>query len=998
MGRLIKAMMLIVVLAATSIKAVSHKMYNSSLLGRTDAEKMNEWVEAQFRSLTPQEKVAQLVVLTVQPKDDANTRKLLDHYIDDLKIGGLLFSAGDCVSEATLINYAQSKSRIPLMVTLDGEWGLSMRLSDAPLFPRNMVLGAIADDKLLYEYGREVARECKEMGIHVNFAPVLDVNDNPLNPVIGTRSYGEIAERVASHGVAYARGLEDNGVLSTAKHFPGHGSTNSDSHKTLPQVTKSMRELNLCELVPFRHYAEAGLSGMMVGHLSVPTLDASGVAASLSPATGNALRNIGFQGLVFTDALSMNGAKTSGSTAVKALLAGNDVLLSLANVKAEIAAVLKAVEYHKIPQKLIDEKCKKVLRYKYALGMGDVHPIQIEGLVNRVKGEKSGVLIRRLWANAMTVIKNKEGVFPVRHLERTKIAVVTLGDERGVNTMFQRRCAMYAKTDKFSYKAGENFRDLEEKLKQGEYDRVIVGIHGSSNAYFTVMASLVNNIDNVSVAFFIDPYKVQGYAYSLRFCKGVLLAYDGNNIAQDYAAQTIFGGNAARGILPVTIEHVAKAGASHTYDAMRLGYTLPEEVGMNSSMLRRIDSIASIGVKQKAFSGLQVLVARHGKVVCNRSYGYTDYTKNRQPVDENTLFDLASVSKATGTLAGIMKCYDQSLFELDDKVSQHIEELKGTDKEDITFQDLLFHESGMPATLNMYYVMTDPKSYKGRLLTNRRTKTNSVKIHNKLFGNKAAKLRGDIVSWKSSDVYDVPVAKGLFGSKAMADTVMSKIYNVKLRSNKRYLYSCLNFCLLMDAEQRMTKTNHEEFVQRYVFQPLGAYNTMYNPAEKIGDQRIAATENDTFLRHQVLKGYVHDELAAFLGGVSGNAGLFSTANDLAKLCQMWLNGGRYGGIRFLKPKTVKTFLHFTSENSRRGLGFDRPDKEHPGVSPCCKLAPESVVGHTGFTGTCFWVDTENDMIYIFLSNRVNPTRDNRAFKLLNARKYIQSIIYQSIQQ
>lgn len=996
MCRLIKALVFTVVMAMVCVPAQSQRMYQSSLLGRADATKMNDWVESVFRTLTPEEKVSQLVVLAVQPTDDAPTRKLLDHYISDLKIGGLLFSSGDCVSEAKLINYSQSQSKVPLMITLDGEWGLSMRLSDAPLFPRNMVLGAISDDRLLYEYGKEVARECKLMGIHVNFAPVLDVNDNPLNPVIGTRSYGEVPERVSSHGVAYARGLEDNGVLSTAKHFPGHGSTSTDSHKTLPQVTKSMRELNLCELVPFRHYAEAGLSGMMVGHLSIPKIDATGVAASLSPTTKRLLQNIGFQGLVFTDALSMNGAKTGGSTAVKALLAGNDILLSLANVNAEVAAVLKAVETHKIPQSLVDEKCKKMLRYKYALGLSQIQTIETDGLVAKVNNADASALIRKLWAASMTVIKNKNRAFPIRHLENTKIAVVTLGDSRGTASMFQRRCAMYAQTDKFSYKAGENFRELEEKLKQGGYDKVIVGIHESSNAYFTVMASLVNNIDNVSVAFFLDPYKVHGFAYSLKYCKGVLLAYDNNNIAQDYAAQTIFGGNSASGILPVTIEKVAKAGVSHRYGKMRLGYTLPEEVGMTSSMLGRIDSIARIGIKQKAFSGLQVLVARHGKVVCNRNYGYTDFTKNHKPVDENTLFDVASVTKATGTLAGIMKCYDQSLFSLDDKASRWIEKLRGTDKEDITFKDLLLHETGMPASLNMYYMMTNPRSYKGKLLMSKRTKTNTIRIHNRLYGNKSARLRNDILSNVQNDEYDITIADGLYGSSAMVDTVMNKIYSVKLRGNKNYLYSCLNFCLLMDAEQRMTKTKHDEYVNHYVFAPLGAYNTMYCPLGKVPSSRIASTENDTFLRRQVLKGYVHDELAAFQGGVAGNAGLFSTANDIAKLCQMWLNRGLYGGIRFLKPQTVDAFLRTTSEKSRRGLGFDRPDKDRPNVSPCCKAAPASVVGHTGFTGTCFWVDKENDMIYVFLSNRVYPTRDNRSFKLLNARKYIQSIIYQSI--
>ncbi|MGM9803905.1 MAG: glycoside hydrolase family 3 N-terminal domain-containing protein [Muribaculaceae bacterium] len=982
---------------ACVVPVAAREVHESSLLKRASSPDMEAWVDSVFATLTPEQRVAQMMVVTLQPTVDAPTKKSIDRHFSELKVGGVLFSQGECEAEAELINYVQQQSAVPAMVTLDGEWGMAMRLSDTPSFPRNMVLGAITNDRLLYEYGREMARECKLMGVHVNFAPVLDVNDNPDNPVIGSRSFGEMAERVASHGVAYARGMEDNGVLTTAKHFPGHGSTADDSHHTLPRLNKTIRELNLCEMVPFKHYVEAGLSGIMVGHLAVPKIDDSGMPASLSPDIQSLLHSrLGFTGLVFTDALVMNGARTQGSVAVKAILAGNDVLLSPANAEKEIEAVMRAVRENKISMNVIDERCKKILRYKYALGLNEQKPVDVANVKNQLNGGESAAMINRLWAGAMTVISNHDHTLPVRHLEEKKIAVVTLGDDNAKNTMFQRRCASYTRIHAYSYKSGDNAASLVNQLREGDYQMVIVAVHSPAQVYRAMLATLTSKLQNVSVAMFVDPYKVKHFAYALKHCRSVLMAYDNNSIAQDYAAQAIFGGIDVSGELPVSIENVAKAGTGISYKATRLGYSRPEEAGLASSMLARIDSIAWTGLKHKAFSGLQVLVARHGKVVCNQCYGYTDFSKTRKPVDENTLFDLASVAKVAGTLPGIMKCVDQGKLHLDDKASKYITELRETDKEDITFNDLLLHESGMPATLNMYYVMSAPGSYKGRLLTSRRTKTNSIKIHNKLFANKTARLRSDVVSKTQSDEFNMPIANNLFGSEALIDTVMSRIYNVKLRRSKSTLYSCLNFCLLMDAEQRITKTPHEQYVSHYFFEPLGAYNTCYRPAQNGMLDNVVATENDTFLRRQTIKGYVHDEMAAFLGGVSGNAGLFSTSNDLAKICQMWLNGGEYGGTRLLKESTVNTFLETKASDSRRGLGFDKPDKEKPRLSPCCKAAPAEVVGHTGFTGTCLWVDPVNDMIYIFLSNRVHPTRDNSSFKTLNARKTIQAIIYESI--
>ena len=971
----------------------------TGILAKADKAEMDHWVDSVMNTMTLRERIAQLMVVTFLPDDSPELRKRLDRFVGEYHIGGLLYSKGSCENQAKATNYAQSISRIPLMITLDGEWGLSMRMPDAPLFPRNMILGAITDERLVYKYGEEVARECHEMGIHVNFAPVLDVNDNPKNPVIGNRSFGEVPERVASLAIAYSKGLEDNGVLSTAKHFPGHGSTSTDSHKTLPTVGKSMSELTICELLPFQRYINAGLSGMMVGHLSVPAIDKSGTPTSLSRMTNSLLREkMGFEGLIFTDALTMNGAKVEGSTAVKALLAGDDVLLSLPEPEKQIDYVIDAIERNVLTQRLIDEKCRKMLCYKYALGLWKKQEINLDGLVSRIATPQANALIHSLVAASMTVVKNDGKAWPVKNLEKKKIAVVTMGDERGTSTVFQNRCANYAKIDRYNYTGAESASALAQTLKTEGYNMVIVALHSGNDVYRTALSALATSVKNVKVAMFITPYQAANFASSLKRCGSLLMAYENTDMAQDYAAQAIFGGIGVSGKLPVTIAGVAKAGAGVKYGAIRLGYTVPEEVGVRSNLINEIDAMAGEALRQKAFSALQVLVARHGKVICNRNYGYTDNSKTHRAVDDNTIFDLASVTKATGTLAGLMKCYDDGGFELDDKISKYITPLKDTEKEDLTMQDLLFHETGMQASLNMAYVMFDRGSYKGRLISTRRRGDNTIKLYNRAYGNRKARVRSDLVKPQSQEGFEIEAAKGMYVGKATRDTIMQRIYRSKMHSDRRFRYSCLNFCLLLEAEQQITGENHDEYVAKNMFAPLGAYRTGYRPLEWADADDIVATEYDSFLRRQQLKGYVHDEMACMMGGVAGNAGLFGNATDLAKLLQMWLNGGEYGGHRFLKSETVDLFLTTKSENSRRGLGFDKPNSSNLQKSPACQSAPIEVVGHTGYTGTAFWVDPKNDLIYIFLCNRVYPTRNNAAFTKLNTRRRMQEAVYRHLEQ
>ena len=960
-----------------------------------DAAAMNHWVDTTMARLSLDEKIAQLMVMHLTPSTQPGTLDAVKATVEKYKVGGLLFSSGDIISQAKICNEAQELSAIPLLVTADAEWGLSMRLKDAPVFPKNMILGAIDDDRLLYEYGREMARECRAIGVHVNFAPVLDVNDNPDNPAIGLRSFGENPDAVARHGIAFARGLEDNGVLTVAKHFPGHGNPSTDSHKMLPTVNKTRSELKMCELLPFRQYIDAGLSGIMVGHLYVPAIDNQRVPSSMSQAhvAGLLHNELGFEGLTFTDGLGMRGADMEESNCVSALLAGNDILLSPRNIPTDIVAIRNAVERGRISEATINERCAKVLRFKYALGLTGRQAIDIDRVEQQINSPEATKVVRRLWAGAITVLKNGHKLLPLTRLERHKVAVVSIGSDEGTETMFQSRCAMYAATHRFSYRSGESVRQLSSKLN--DFDVVILAAHSDNAECREVMAQLTKKHGNATSVIFTSPYKLKNYATVVKKSRSVVLAYDNNSVAQDYAAQTIFGGNAARGLMPVTVKGVAKAGDGVKFNATRLGYSIPEEVSMSSSLITRIDSIVAHAIEKKAFPGCQVLVARHGTVVCNRSYGTTDW-KSRTPVDVNTLYDLASVSKATGTLPGIMKLYDRGMIEIDDEASKYIPQLRNGDKSDITLRQLLYHETGIPASLNMYDAMIDKNSFTGDLFRSRRDATHSIKVGPQQWGNRKACLRTDITSPKPTKDMPIEAAGGIYVGRCTYDSIMNRIYNARLRPRKDYLYSCLNFCLLMNVEENLTHTAHNEWVEKNFFAPLGAWHTMYRPLERFSRTQIAPTEHDTFLRRQIVRGHVHDETCAFSGGVQGNAGLFSNANDLAKLCQMWLNGGTYGGDRYLKQATVDTFCKEKSPNSRRGLGFDKPNKDDEAHSPTCREATAATFGHLGFTGTVFWVDPDNDMIFIFLCNRVSPTRHNAAFDAINIRPLLYSTVYQSL--
>lgn len=964
-----------------------------TLVARSNTRACERWVDSVYGTLTERQRVAQLFCPKINPRS-ADARQTALRYVE-AGVGGLLFSEGSLAQYASLTNYAQEHSRVPLLMTFDGEWGLSMRIKNTPRFPRNMGLGAVADPRLLYQYGREMARECRLAGIQVNFAPDADVNSNPANPVIGQRSFGENPARVGALVSAYSQGLEDGGVQAVAKHFPGHGDTSTDSHKTHTTVSHDRATLDSVDLVPFRRFIKDGYSGVMVGHLTTPALDASGRPASLSHSitTGLLRDKMGFEGLIYTDALGMKGAIVAGkNNCILAVQAGADVLLSEPSTIKDIDAVCAAVKAGTISKATIEESCKRVLRYKYLLGLSRRPHVQedaakLEASINSPQADRVN---RLLTAASMTVLTNKHAMLPLGDLDKSTIAVVSVGAP--AENEFAEMCSRYARVECFSVTA-EHPMTSATANRIGRHDIVVMAAF-TDKPWARQAAAMLRGTKGLVEVYFVNAYRMARFESALKSAQAVLLAYDDTPLTREYAAQAIFGGINVDGKLPVTLKGLYKIGSGLKLRKTRLGYTVPEAKGLRASLTDSIDSIVGVGLRTGAFPGCQVLVARGGDVVHSRSYG--NITKGGAKVTNATVYDLASVSKAIGTLPGVMKAYDMGLFSLDDRASQYIQGLRGTDKEGITARELLFHESGMKPAINVYEIMFDTASYSGPLFTGKADKNHSIWVQPRAYGHNAAKLRTDLYSPVRGAGRDIEAAKDFFIGSATVDTIMQRIYHNPLRKNKDYTYSCLNFCLLMDMEQNLTGQRHDRFVTDSIWAPLGAYTMCYRPKGKHAPDRIAPTENDTYMRKQTVHGYVHDETAAMLGGISGNAGVFGCADDLAKVCQMWLNGGDYGDKRVLSEATVDLFTRTKSPTCRRGLGFDKPDKENPDYSPTCEEAGAGVYGHLGFTGTVFWVDPDEELIFVFLTNRVNPTRDTPAFNKLNIRPELFRQVYKAI--
>ncbi len=937
-----------------------------------------QWVDSIMKNMTMEEKIGQLFMVQAYSNSDKKHEQFISKMITQYHVGNLIFMKGTPEKQVKLTNkYQALASKVPLLIGFDGEWGLDMRLKNTYRFPWNMTLGAIKDDALIEKLGKRIGEQCKRVGIHMNFAPVVDVNTNANNPIIGNRSFGERKENVAQKSVAFTKGMQSVGVLANAKHFPGHGDTATDSHVTLPTINFTAQRIDSIELYPFRKQFDAGVASVMTAHLSIPSLEPNvNLPSSLSKnvVTGLLQQKLGFQGLILTDGLNMKGAANYATAAeinLATFLAGNDMLLIPQDIPSTVKLFKKSLEEGTVKKERLDFSVRKILKAKYKVGLNNFEPINEENLVADLNTKEDELLHRELIKNSISVIKNDHFNLPLQHLEEKKIAYVALGDDKG--DTFVEMLKNYTKVDVVSEK---HLATLTKKLKK--YNTVIIGFHKSnnhpwksykfSNKDLVWLQEIARN-NNVILNVFASPYSLLQLKTFVNI-ESVVVAYQNSKLAQELTAQAIFGAYPVQGKIPVTINDDFKEGTGMKLASLnRLQYTIPEEVGIASKDLESVDRYIDTILKQKMAPGGQVIIARHGKVIYQNNFGYQTNFKRRK-VKKSDVYDLASLTKILATLPSIMRLEENKKLSLFADLQDLLPSYKGSNKEDLNLQQILSHYARLKAWIPFY------------------TKT---------LDSVTGKISKEYYRTKKSKQFPIKVAKDLYLNKVYKDSMHTIIKDSDLRDRKGYRYSDLGYYIMKDIVERKYKKRLDKIVQEEFYKPLGLNRTSYLPLQKFNWKEIVPSEKDEYYRNQLLRGYVHDMGAAMQGGVGGHAGLFANANDVAKIMQMYLQGGNYGGTQFFKPETIDKFntRYYPEVKNRRGLGFDKP-QINPREKPTCGCVSEKSFGHSGFTGTYTWVDPESGLLYVFLSNRVYPTMDNRKLVKSNIRTKIQKVIQDAI--
>lgn len=950
---------------------------NLDPLQTNDIKAQAKWVDSLMKNMTIDEKIGQLFMVQAYSNKDENHSAFIDSLIENYHIGGLIFMQGTPEKQAVLTNNYQSISKIPLLIGFDGEWGLDMRLKDTYRFPWNMTLGAITDNKLLEDFGTQLGKQCKRLGIHINFAPVVDININPENPIIGNRSFGENRENVTQKALAFIKGMQSQNVLSNAKHFPGHGDTASDSHKTLAILDFNYERLDSIELYPYKTLIKNNLTSVMVAHLSVKGLEENKdcpTSLSYMVITKLLKEKLNFEGLILTDALNMKGVSNYaelGEINLEALLAGNDILLIPTDVPLAVDTIKAALNENLITVDRINYSVRKILKAKYWAGLNKYKSIELANLQQDLNAIEDALLHRNLVENSITLLKNESVIFPIQHLERKKIAYVKLGDAN--HSDFLNMLKNYAEVDEVS---NDTLDILINKLKP--YNLVIVGFHKSNDSPWKdykfkddelLRLQEIAKNNNVILDVFASPYSLLQLE-NFENIEGVLVSFQNSKIAQEISAQMLFGALDIKGKLPVSI-----AGQFLENDGLMsnslgiLGYSIPEDVGLSSEKLSKIDSVATVALNGKMAPGMQILVARKGKVVYQKSFGFHTDIDSISVVNSD-LYDIASLTKIVATLPLIMELEERNILHLNSTLGSLIHKLKKTNKRKLTVQEVLSHYGGLKAWLPFYINTIDSA-----------TKKPSAKYY----------------SVERSDKFNIKITDSLYLLSTYEDEMFDLIAHSELLKKKEYKYSDLPYYIFKEYIENYYKSNLNELTQLHFYRSMGANRITYLPLEKFSKNEIVPTEKDNYYRYKLIHGDVHDMGAAMQGGIGGHAGVFSNANDIAKLMQMYLQKGYYGGQRYFKPETIDKFNHryYAKEGVRKGVGFDKPQLKESEMATCGCVS-DSSFGHSGFTGTYTWADPKSEIVYVFLSNRVFPTSANMDLVKYNIRTEIQQIIQDAI--
>lgn len=920
-------------------------------------------------------------MLATYSNRDEREYQAVTQLIRNYHLGGLIFMQGTPEKQAQLVNRYQRQSTIPLLIAQDAEWGLSMRLKKVPSFPKNMTLGAIDNDTLIYRFGREVGRQCRLVGVNMNFAPVVDINNNPANPVINYRSFGEDKYNVARKGIMFTRGIQSRGVIACAKHFPGHGDTDADSHFALPVIKHDKHRLDTLELYPFQRLAQTGVGAVMVGHLYLPSLDPTpNQAATLSPVIVQGLlrERMRYRGLIITDALNMHGVTKyygPGEVALKAFQAGNDILLFPEDIPRSTRVMIDALKKGTISIAQLNASVRRILSAKYRAGLSTWRPIRESYLSGSLFTPEVEVLQQELYEAAMTLAKNEKRTVPINQLDKRKIAYVQIGGTKG-NT-FYKTLAKYAGVSPFILSSNFTSRDQNQLLQNlRNYNTVIVGVFGMnqtaskrfgvSNQTQLLTQALHKQGKATILTLFGSPYALQYFGEE----DAILVAYESNTKAQLAAAEALFGGIPVTGRLPVTASPQFPEGRGYIIrKATRFGFSRPEQVGLESRTLAQIDDIAKTYINKKAMPGCAILVMKNGRIVFEKGYGRTEFGRQGQAIHPYVhTYDLASVTKVAATTLGAMYMTERKLFNLDKPISTYVPVLKGSAMARLTARKMLQHNAGLPGWLSVY--------------------------QETFISVSSRKLDRRYYSATPSARYPIRIGPALYGSEQLNDLFIKKLRQVQVKRTGAVKYSDIGLIVTAMALENISKRSLDQLTHQLFYARLGMNHTYFNP-HKLGRQRYCPpTEADIGWRQAVIRGYVHDPNAAVMGGVAGHAGLFSNVYDLAKLMYMLSYGGAYGGERYLTPQTIQRFTSKQIRYSRRGLGWDKPQ---PGRSNglVSRYASAATFGHTGFTGTAIWADPQNEIVYVFLSNRTYPDPDNRLLINAHVRTKVMDKIYEA---
>lgn len=938
-----------------------------------DGAAQEKWVDSVYTSLTLEEKIGQLFMVMAFSNKGESHFKEIEKNIKEDKIGGIIFSRGRPVEQTNWLNKFQEKAKTPLLIGMDAEWGVAMRLDSVQPFPWNMTLGAIQDNRLVEAIGHRIGEQAKRLGIHINFSPSVDINTNPKNPIIGNRSFGENKNNVAQKGVAYIKGMHRAGVLSSAKHFPGHGDTSTDSHLGLPTINFSPERINDVELFPFKKVIEEGVSSVMVAHLNVLALD-NGVPSSLSYKIVSKLLkdSFNFKGLIITDALNMKGAEgisPSHGIDVEAFLAGNDILLIPNDVSAAIKKMKRAIRTKKISKERLAHSVKKILKAKYKVGLHQAKTVSTQNLNKDLNILEDKYLFTKAIRSAITVVKNKNDILP---LDGSKeYGYIKLGDDDG--SLFKELLSETVEIHPVQASSPN-----EVILKELDpYNSIIVGFHRSNKnpweaSHFSEkeiqLLNALSQKHNVILDVFVNPYALDALD-NLEAIDGLVVSYQNNNVAQQASAEIILGERAAQGRLPVSISNQHKAGEGHIlYAPTKLMKGTPLDVGLDPKCLRRIDTLAQHTIDSMMAPGMQILVARHGKIVYNKSFGYHTYEKKNM-VKNTDIYDLASLTKILTVIPLLIKEVDDGKLDLSSNLGSLNSKWKDSNKSEIIIQDMLSHYAKLIPWIPFYKETLNK---------------NSKKLSRKFYRT------------RKSNHFPVPIAKQIYGRNNLRKIIENQVIASELRDTLEYKYSDLPYFFMKDLLELRYKKPLDILAYDKIYKPLGLVRTTFNPNINIPSQTVIPSEIDTYYRNKELKGEVHDMAAAMLGGVGGHAGLFSNAEEVAIIMQLFLQKGVYADKKYFSEASFDKFNRclYCNEGNRRGVGFDKPQLEGRGST--CGCVPKSSFGHLGFTGTYAWADPENELIYVFLSNRTYPSMKNNLLSKHNIRTRIQQYIYDAI--